>query len=202
MLHYSTVDKETYKTLKEIFRLESVNKNFALAGGTSLSLQIGHRISIDLDIFNSQPFNTEDIQKELEIEFEDFQLINRNKSMLFSNINLVKCDFVHEPARLLYPFLKIDGVNYFSIEDIAAMKLHTVCGRGKRKYFFDVYCLLQLYSWDKLQIWFEEKYNKEQLYFLSRSIKYFADAEEDPEIIGLNNFNVPWNKIRSTFEKL
>ncbi|MEI2707411.1 MAG: hypothetical protein V9E96_00140 [Chitinophagaceae bacterium] len=46
--------------------------------------------------------------------------------------------------KLIRPFIEKDGVKYFSIEDIAAMKMHTICGRGKRKYFFDMYALIEI----------------------------------------------------------
>ena len=57
MFHLSTVEKETYATLKLIFSLPEIKENYALAGGTSLALQLGHRASIDLDIFSPQPIN-------------------------------------------------------------------------------------------------------------------------------------------------
>jgi predicted nucleotidyltransferase component of viral defense system len=63
MLHLTTIDTATRLLLKEIFTTEIIKNNFALAGGTSLALQIGHRKSIDLDIFCPQPFDV----KELEI---------------------------------------------------------------------------------------------------------------------------------------
>jgi predicted nucleotidyltransferase component of viral defense system len=149
MLHLSTLDTTTYKLLQEIFRTELIENKFALAGGTSLALQIGHRRSIDLDLFSIERFDT----KELEIILEttpnfSFEYKGSNSRMLFSSINNIKCDFVQEPASLLEPFIIEDGVKYFSIKDIAAMKFHTICGRGKKKDFFDVYALLQLYSKD------------------------------------------------------
>jgi hypothetical protein len=79
--------------------------------------------------------------------------------MLFGNINNIKCAFVHEPAKLLEPFIVAEGVIYFNVKDIAAMKLHTICGRGKKKDFFDVYAMLQLYSRETLIEWFTQKYD-------------------------------------------
>jgi hypothetical protein len=61
--------------------------------------------------------------------------VNSNQKMLFAFINKIKCDFVQEPAKLIRPFVEYDGVKYFSIEDIAAMNMHTICGRGKKKDF-------------------------------------------------------------------
>ena len=80
--------------------------------------------------------------------------------------------------------------------DIGAMKLHTICGRGKRKDFFDIYCLLQQFTWEQLLAFFEQKYSSDQLYFLWRSILYFNDADDDFEIEGIGQFNVSWKKIK------
>lgn len=61
MFHLTTVEPATYSLLQEIFRIDAINKQFALAGGTSLSLQIGHRQSVDLDIFSVEAFNPKEI---------------------------------------------------------------------------------------------------------------------------------------------
>lgn len=197
MLHLSTVDKTTYTLLQNIFSVKFIKENFALAGGTSLALQIGHRRSIDLDIFCPKQFDV----KELEIILTqsgnfDFKYAGNNSRMLFSFINNIKCDFVTEPATIIEPFIKTDGVTYFSVPDIAAMKLHTVCGRGKKKDFFDIYSLLELYSWEQLIIWFIKKYDENQLIFLQRSILYFEDAENDPDISGISPYSKSWKEVK------
>lgn len=78
------------------------------------------------------------------------------------------------------------------------MKLHTICGRGKKKDFFDIYALLELYTWEELLNWFRTKYDDSQLFFLQRSILYFEDAENDPDIIGLSPFLKSWEEIKKT----
>ncbi len=52
MFHLTTVEKETYQLLQQLFTVELIAKQFALANGTSLALQIGHRNSIDLYFFS------------------------------------------------------------------------------------------------------------------------------------------------------
>ncbi len=116
--------------------------------------------------------------------------------MLFTNIRKVKCDFIVEPAKVIRPFIYLRDVSLYSVEDICAMKMHTICGRGKKKDFFDIYALLQIYSWEKMLGWFEEKYGDTQFYYLWRSIKYFVDAEHDPDIIGFPPFHVSWENIK------
>jgi predicted nucleotidyltransferase component of viral defense system len=103
---------------------------------------------------------------------------------------------VHEPAKLINPFFKYDEVSYFSVEDIAAMNLHTICGRGKKKDFFDIYALLQNYTWSDLINIFKLKYEEDQLYFLWKSIQYFDDAENDPDINGIPPFTKSWAEIK------
>ena len=39
---------------------EPLLKDFVLVGGTSLSLQLGHRISIDIDLFTDSPYGSVD----------------------------------------------------------------------------------------------------------------------------------------------
>ncbi len=122
MLHLSTVDHAMYALLKKIFKTATIKEKFALAGGTSLALQIGHRKSIDFDIFSPHLFDV----KELEIILTTsndyaFNYAGNNTRMLFGDINGIKCDFVNEPAGLLEPFIVADGINYFSTKDIAAM---------------------------------------------------------------------------------
>lgn len=198
MFHLSTVKEETYRLLQSLFLIEKINKQFALAGGTALALQLGHRHSIDLDIFSPHDFNTREIEITLSSVPEfDFKLVNANKQMLFAYINQIKCDFVHEPAKQIRPFIEQDGVKYFSIEDIAAMKMHTICGRGKKKDFFDVYVLIEKYGWQTMLKWFEEKYDSSQLYFLWRSITYFEDAEEDVDIEGYAPYTKDWQEIKT-----
>lgn len=65
MFHLTSVEPETYQLLQNLFTLPFVKNSFALAGGTSLSLQIGHRKSIDLDIFSPSEFSVEELENEL-----------------------------------------------------------------------------------------------------------------------------------------
>ena len=117
--------------------------------------------------------------------------------MLFCYINNIKCEFVNEPATLINPFLNIDKVHYFSVKDIAAMKLHTICGRGKKKVFFDIYALLQLFTWKDLLNFFKKKYSEDQLYFLWRIIMYFEDADQDRDVRGLKPFDKNREEIKA-----
>ncbi len=202
MLHLSTVEKETYAALTAIFSIPEIKENFALAGGTSIALQLGHRTSIDLDIFTSKNFNPKELETIVSSHPEiAFDFVNSNRTMLFGYVNKIKCDFVLEPSILLQPFIGYENVNYFHLQDIAAMKMHTICGRGKRKDFFDIYVLIENFGWPAMLEWFVKKYDDSQLYFLWRSITYFDDADEDVEITGLPPYTKKWEEIKEFIKK-
>ncbi|MEL6636243.1 MAG: nucleotidyl transferase AbiEii/AbiGii toxin family protein [Bacteroidota bacterium] len=52
MLHYETIDPQTLQLLRTLQNIDDLNDSL-LVGGTALALQLGHRISIDLDLFSS-----------------------------------------------------------------------------------------------------------------------------------------------------
>jgi predicted nucleotidyltransferase component of viral defense system len=202
MFHLFTVEPDTYSTLKELFKIPIINSRFALAGGTSLALQIGHRMSVDLDFFTPEPFDIEEIKNTLAACTQiEYIFIGQNSRMLFAYVNGVKCDFVQEPAKLINPFLTEEDIKIFSTEDIGAMKLQTICGRGKRKDFFDIYALLNRYTWGEMLSWFEKKYSTKQYYFLWRSITYFEDAENDAIVRGFPPFSFSWDEIKKFLQK-
>ena len=62
MLYTSTVDSNTLSILKQLLDL-TILKDFSLVGGTALSLQYGHRISVDLDLFSNEKFEHNEILK-------------------------------------------------------------------------------------------------------------------------------------------
>jgi hypothetical protein len=93
MLHTQVLDESAFRLLKELMSLKEL-ENFYLVGGTALALQMGHRLSVDLDLFSDSPFQTDELLRVLPPESE--LLINRNW-MFRCLIGDVKCDFVSYP---------------------------------------------------------------------------------------------------------
>lgn len=68
MLQLKTVNKETFAVLKDLLALD-IFQNFTLAGGTGLALQIGHRISVDLDFFTLHAFDSVELFEHIRESF-------------------------------------------------------------------------------------------------------------------------------------
>jgi predicted nucleotidyltransferase component of viral defense system len=167
---------------------------FVLVGGTALALQIGHRISIDLDLFCVQDFDTEELLPNL---LNDYALTVSVKmpQTLICSIEQIKVDFI----RFKYPFIRPikheQGIRMLSLEDIAPMKLDAITGRGSKKDFFDLYFLLQRYSLLNLLELYQEKYPHQTLFHVVKSLTYFEDAEQMPDPITLDR-KVSWGKVK------
>ena len=132
MLQKQTVEGHTFNLLNELMGLDFLNE-FNLVGGTALSLQLGHRISIDLDLFNTKPFNILSVRNEMKYYFKErINIISSEKNLLgiFSQIDGVKIDICKHPHPLIFPVLIIDGIRMWSLQDIAASKVFAISARA------------------------------------------------------------------------
>jgi len=159
--------------------------DFNLVGGTALALQIGHRISIDLDLFANIEFNPSEIKEKLESKYSLLNVIE-NKAGLILNIeypensnNYIKVDIIKYLYKLLKPPIQFDGIRLLTKEDIIPMKLAAIANRGSKKDFFDIYFLFQEYSLKEMITLFEKKFSNYNNFYVIKSIAYFDDAEND-----------------------
>jgi predicted nucleotidyltransferase component of viral defense system len=99
----------------------------------------------------------------------------------------VKIDIVRHPHPLIRPELTIEGIRMFSTEDIVAMKVQVILGRGKKKDFWDVAELLKHYPISDFIQFHKEKYATQNLFItVPQAITYFVDADESEDPISLN----------------
>ncbi len=200
MLHLNTIDDNTFQLLKMLCSKNYLS-NFALAGGTSLALQIGHRKSIDIDMFAHQEVSMQEISLFLENDFTDIIIRRTTPVFIFCAINKIKSDFVkHSNNTLIKPCFTEEGVRMFSIEDIAAMKLNAICGRGSKKDFYDLYSLLHIFSLNDMLNYYDQKFKSDNSYMALRSLQYFEDADADNEPDLVQTFP-PWNEIKKFLVK-
>lgn len=176
MLQRQVVDEKTFLLLKELQAIPEL-KELRLVGDASLALQLGHRISIDLDLFGSF-----DSSLPLEMFLFDFENVNKtgsNRFMQFFEIDGVKVDFVNYNYPWLNEPLIEEGIKLASIEDIAAMKINAIINRGTKKDFIDIDFLLERYSLVQILELYQQKYGVKDYQMALRSLSYFEDAENE-----------------------
>ena len=193
MLHTQTVTRATLDLLKALMSLPELSQ-FGLVGGTNLSLRFGHRLSIDLDLFTNEPFDSEITYNQLEARFPNILQASQSETMLFLYINEVKIDMVLLPYPYLNPMEQVEDIRLVSLEDIAAMKLSAVARRGVKKDFWDIAELLDVFSLDQMLEFYKTKYSSRDIFHLLRSLVYFNDADPQKDPDPLNN--ATWSQVK------
>lgn len=126
---------------KTIFpRLAQFSDTFYLAGGTALALQIGHRISVDFDLFSERQIE-ESLGSKVKRIFSDFSvstLVN-NPDELTVLVGETKITFLHYPFPLLFDLVSYEGTRMLHVKEIAATKAYTIGRRGLYKDYIDLY---------------------------------------------------------------
>lgn len=202
MLQTQTVSPKLLELLKVIMTEEAFS-DFALAGGTSLALQIGHRNSVDIDLFGKSEID-KNLFYDILNNYGSVRTLQSTKNILVLSINNIKTDIVNYQYPLLEDVLVMDTIRLLSKRDIAAMKLNAILGRGSKKDFIDLYFLLQEFSLKEMIAFYNRKYPDGSAFLALKSLTYFEDADLQPEPEMYVEFN--WNrckeKIIMEFSKL
>lgn len=176
----------------------SALNDFDLVGGTSLALQIGHRNSVDIDLFGESRLEMDEILNLLSTVGE-LLTIKKSSKILITSINNIKVDFVNYSYPILEKASTVDGIRMASTKDIAAMKLNAIAGRGSKKDFIDLYFLLSIYSLSEMFDFYKKKYHSGSIFMVLKSLTYFEDADKEtqPKMLLPCNWDDCKEKIKS-----
>lgn len=190
-LYWNTVNQELKECLELLMQSDQFQK-FRLVGGTALSLHLGHRISVDIDLFSEEPYGSLNFDA-----IDDFLRLNYNNVSEPVSIeigfgrsyfigkdskNLIKLDLYYTDP-FLEEFELHDNVRMASISEIAAMKIDVIQRGGRKKDFWDIHELLERYSLENLLRFHVQKYpyNHEKSLILENMCNFErADNEPDP----------------------
>ena len=196
MLHFETVEPNTLSILNELMNIPELME-FSLVGGSALSLLYGHRKSVDLDLFSDKHFENTGIVEALKNKYADKFIMEQKPPHfgIFCFIDEVKVDIIRHPHPIIRPQQLFDGIRMISTEDIIAMKVQAVLGRGKKKDFLDIATLLEHFSIaDFIQLHKEKFATQNLLITVPQAITYFLDADESEEPISLKSQT--WDSVK------
>jgi len=180
MLQKKSVRESLWNLLKELQHSKVFN-NYFLVGGTALSLQLGHRVSDDIDLFTRHDINKEEILDFLNKNYKgNYQISNIQNIIMQVIINDIKVDFVKYDYELIENIKEEGGIKYLGIQDIAAMKLMAVVNRGDQaKDFYDIYYLLKKITLKEMFEYYKIKYKQNDINLVKRSLIYFDDVTDN-----------------------
>jgi len=207
-MYYNTVNELLKESLR-ILMASEVFKDFRLVGGTSLSLQIGHRMSIDIDLFSDVPYGNIDFKEidrflrsafayvdssdDLEPAMGKSYLVGTDKN------NNVKLDIYYTDT-FIRPVLISDEIRLATIEEIIAMKIDVVQRGGRKKDFWDLHECLPNYGISKMLELHEERYpysHDEDL--ILKNFTNFISADDDFDPICL--YGKYWEFVKEDIEE-
>ena len=205
-LHWNTV-KPILKEVLTILMHEKLFDPFRLVGGTSLSLQLGHRMSDDIDLFTDEPYDSLDftaIDKFLRKTFKYVSdlapgPVGMGVSYLVghSQDESVKLDLFYTDTFFQHA-LEIGQYRLATVEEIIAMKIDIVQRKARKKDFWDLDELIEKYSIEQMIALHEQRYphgHDEKL--IRQNFVDFKRADEDFTPICLKGKH--WELIKLDF---
>lgn len=195
MLYYHTVNEILHQSLLQLMEAE-IFKDFRLVGGTALSLQIGHRISVDIDLFSDAEYGTIDFDAITDYLQQNFNYVDflsvppaLGRSYIIGRDadNAIKLDVFYTDPFITPPLVE-DGIGMASIEEIIAMKIDVVQRGGRKKDFWDLHALFEDYTLDQMLQLHEKRYpyTHEKETILQNFIM-FQNADDDFDPICLKD---------------
>jgi len=193
MLHEEILTPETLALLKTLMQDQELS-SFNLVGGTGLALYLGHRKSIDLDLFTVRSFNAKELENYF-IEKYDFKESYIEENTLKGSINGIKIDCITYSYPLIEPVHHENGIRIISMKDIAAMKLSAITDSGSRlKDFIDIAYLSTQYTLNEMLEAYSNKYKNTNEISPVKALIYYDDIKEREPIMFING-NYSWKLI-------
>ena len=166
-LAYNTVNPLLLSVLTDIMS-ENLFDDFILVGGTSLSFRLGHRMSIDIDMFTDKEYGSIDydkIENYLKKKYsythrpDTGNIVSMGRSFYVGETakESVKVDLFYTDA-FIRPYNLIGNIRLASLDDIVAMKVDVIQRKGRKKDFWDLHELLDRYTIEKMIALHEERY--------------------------------------------
>lgn len=139
-MHPEAIKSEQKKVLEGLKKF----KEYYLAGGTALALQIGHRISVDFDFFDEKAI-PKNLLPKIRRVFDKYKIkveVN-NSEQLTVSLNEVSLTFVKYPFPQIFALIECQGIKLLSVPEIASTKAFTISHRATLKDYVDLYFILK-----------------------------------------------------------
>jgi len=201
MLHTEAIEASTLELIKSLQSKEYL-KGFYLVGGTALALYLGHRRSIDIDLFSNFAFDASALLENIHQDFK-FQVSFTASNTLKGSILDTKVDILAHRYEYLNTPKNLDGISLSSEQDIIAMKLNAISTSGQRsKDFIDIYYLLNKFKISDMLGFYKRKYKQENDSAIVKSLIYFDDVDlSDWPILQLNP-KLKWSEVKRKIDKV
>lgn len=178
-------------------------EDFGLVGGTAIALQIGHRRSIDFDLFSLKEFDDNKVRNTVKKEGWNIETVLREEKDQFTFlINGVQLTFLYYPYQIEFPESLESFVKMPDLLTLAAMKAFTLARRAKWKDYIDLYFLMKKYYSlgeivDKAGEIFGTEFNER---IFREALAFFDDVNYEEKIEFMPGFEADEETIKKSLE--
>lgn len=165
-LYYNTVNPLLVETLMNIMRAPAFQP-FRLVGGTALSLQLGHRLSEDIDLFTDHEYGSVNFNAINQFFRDHYSYVDTNTTSIIGvgqsyfvgshKDNCVKIDLYYTDP-FIEPALIIDDIRLAGINEIIAMKLDVILRGGRKKDYWDIHQIIDHYHPEEMFALHKKRY--------------------------------------------
>ncbi|MBI2620746.1 nucleotidyl transferase AbiEii/AbiGii toxin family protein [candidate division WWE3 bacterium] len=183
--------------------ITSFSLDFGLVGGTSIALHLGHRRSIDFDLFTDKGFSNEKIRKKIKREhLIQTTLIDEPDELTVVSDN-VKLTFYNYPYKIVYSEQFKDVIKIPDLLTLAAMKAFALGRRAKWKDYVDIFFILQNCAFDDIINKSKEIFGSEFNERLFREqLSYYEDIDYSEKIEYMDGKQVSDHEIKQKLNGL
>lgn len=175
------------------------SRSFGLVGGTAFALILGHRRSIDYDLFKYGSLNKEYVLDKIKDYTDNLQIIVRKTQELTVEISGIKTTFYSFPFKVPYTLTAFNNIKMPNLLTLCAMKAYALGQRAKWKDYVDLYFGLKHYSVDEIATRGKEVFKGEfnaKLFRLQLGV--FDDISYREQVEFMPGFEVSMDDIKST----
>lgn len=194
-MHLEILNEQQVKLLPI---LKSFNKDFCLVGDTAIALHIGHRKSVDFDLFSFKSINGLSIQRKVLQAKRNIERVFVDEQGEFTVlIDGVKVTFLQYPFKFDFQ----EGIEVIKLPDLltlAALKAYALGRRAKWKDYVDMYFILSNYFSmkavvQKTSIIFGNSFNEK---IFREQLAYFKDIDYSERVEYVKGFEVADSTIK------
>jgi len=183
--------------------IQTFSNNFGLVGGTAIAYHLGHRRSIDFDLFSYNTFSTISIRNKVNKFFQIEQTLSQGEGELTVIVNKAKLTLFLFPYKIEYSDRFEDVINIPDLLTLSAMKAFALGKRAKWKNYVDLFFIAKKFNLkqivDKSFELFGNEFN-EKLFRVQ--LAYFDDVDYSEEVEYMEGFEVPDEEVKNFLIKI
>jgi predicted nucleotidyltransferase component of viral defense system len=185
VLQKEAVVPEMIDLIKEL-QSNSLFKDHFLVGGTALSLQLGHRTSTDIDLFTTKTQDAIGLTDFFTKNYKNTIINIANEEFTRVYVNGIKIEMVHYEEEIIEKPINEDGIRFYGINEIAAMKLNTILHRSQPRDFIDIAYLLKEITLEDMFELYEKKFGSMSPIYMKRTLLTKSkNIKEDEWLVGI-----------------